>query len=190
MTEPGEPEAGGRRRTSVRRVLLVLVVLLIGACAADDSDDTPDGSDGTSDETAEPRGGDPPGEVDPPAEGDPPAAGVGTTAVWYVDDRYPPDEAATSFTAMVTRLVCNGGVTGTVLEPVVAADAERITVTFAVEPVEPGAHTCQGNDGVPFVVELADPVAGRELVDGACLSGDAVTTSFCTEGAVRWSPQP
>lgn len=190
MTEPREPAAGGRRRTSVRRVLLVLVVVLVGACAGDDSDATPDGSGDTPDETTEPLGGDPPDEVDTPDEADPPGADVGETAVWRVDDRDPPDDAATSFTALVTRLGCNGGVTGTVLEPVVTADAERITVTFAVEPVSPGVHTCPGNDGVPFAVELADPVAGRELVDGACLSGDAVTTSFCTEGPVRWSPQP
>jgi hypothetical protein len=153
----------------------VLVVLLSGAC----------GDDGAGDEGA----GDP-GDVSGETT-EAPRAASGATAVWRVDDASPPDEAATSFTALVTRLGCNGGETGTVLEPVVDVDGERIEVTFTVEPLPPGDHTCPGNDEVPVVVELAEPVGGRELVDGACLSGEAATTSFCTEqNPVRWPPQP
>jgi hypothetical protein len=142
--------------------LLVLVLLLAGACGDDSG-----------------AGGD-----DEPAE-------VGDTAVWRVDDADPPDEAATSFTALVTRLGCSNGETGRVLEPAVDVDGERIKVTFAVEPLPPGSYDCPGNDEVPYVVELAEPVGSREIVDGACLAGEAATTSFCTEqDPTRWRPEP
>lgn len=115
-------------------------------------------------------------------------AGEGDTAVWDVDPADPPTPSATSVTVMVTRLGCNGGVTGEVLEPEVAADGEQVVVTFSVEPLGAGDYTCPGNDSVPYVVELDGPLGDRDLVDGACLSGDAASTSHCSNGAVRWPP--
>lgn len=119
-----------------------------------------------------------------PAPGD----AEGTTAVWSVDSEDPATTATESFTALVTRLGCSGVVTGEVLEPILSADDEQLVVTFSVEPLPAGDYTCPGNESVPFLVGLEEPVGQRELVDGACLSGDAVSTSHCSDGAVRWSP--
>lgn len=120
-------------------------------------------------------------------QGDLRAVVEGDTAVWDLDPASLPTESSTAVTALVTRLGCNGGRTGKVLEPVVSADGEQVVVTFSVEPV-PGGD-CPGNDSVPYVVELGGPLGDRELVDGACLSGDAASTSHCSDGAVRW-PAP
>ncbi|MCO8129353.1 META domain-containing protein [Acidimicrobiia bacterium EGI L10123] len=120
---------------------------------------------------------------------DAPAGAEGDTAVWNVDAADPPTPSATSVTALVTRLGCSGGETGEVLAPVVSADAERVVVTFSVESLPPeGEYECPGNPAVPYVVELDEPLGDRELVDGACLEGEAASTSHCSEGAVRWSP--
>ena len=145
---------------TVIRVLLVLTVLVAAACGDDESGV---GSDqGSSD------------------------AG-GATATWTVVDDDPPTTTAESFTAMVERLGCSGGETGEVLEPAVVANEVRVVVTVSVEPLPPGGYTCPGNKAVPYVVELDEPIGERQLVDGACLSGEAVSTSKCSDGAVRWS---
>lgn len=111
----------------------------------------------------------------------------GATALWDIDTRDPPTSQSTSFVAFVTRLGCASGKTGEVHDPVVFTDRDRVVVTFSVAPLS-GNHQCQGNDEVRHVVDLDEPIGGRELVDGACLSGEAVSTSLCSEGAVRWSP--
>lgn len=112
----------------------------------------------------------------------------GSTAVWTIDDTVPPSPDSDSFTALVTRLGCSGDQTGEVLEPQVTTEDDRIVVTFAVAPLPEGAYPCPGNDLVPYTVQLDDPIGSRELVDGACLSGEAASTSFCEAGAVRWRP--
>ena len=119
-----------------------------------------------------------------------PSDAAGETATWTVVSDNPPTTTARSFTAMVERLGCSGGETGEVLQPTVSADEERIVVTFSVESLPPGAYTCPGNKAVPYVVELDEPIGNRQLVDGACLSGEAASTSACSDGAVRWSPRP
>lgn len=112
----------------------------------------------------------------------------GDSAVWDVDPARLPAPSATSVTALVTRLGCSGGETGKVLAPLVSADAEEVVVTFSVEPLPGDEYPCPGNRAVPYVVELDERLGDRELVDGACLSGEAASTSFCSEGAVRWPP--
>jgi hypothetical protein len=109
-------------------------------------------------------------------------------AVWTVKSRDDISSRSTSFTAEVSRLGCNGGVTGTVLQPTVQADESRVVVTFTVARAEPGLHTCQSNRAVPFVVKLAEPIGKRQLVDGACRAGsEASTTAWCVvDGSVRW----
>ena len=88
----------------------------------------------------------------------------------------------------VTRLECASGVTGTVLDPRVQVEQERIVIRTDVEPLPPGGYTCQGNDAVPVTVELNEPIGKRELVDAACLGGRAVNTAPCTDNGVRWRP--
>jgi hypothetical protein len=112
----------------------------------------------------------------------------GDIAVWGIGEGLP-TRSTEAFTASVYRLECSGGETGEVLPPDVSVEETKIVVTFSVKPLPEGvAYTCQGNPSVPYLVELGEPVGERELVDGACLSGEAVTTSFCLEGPVRWSP--
>lgn len=115
-----------------------------------------------------------------------PKAG-GDPAVWNIDSNDRPTPASVSFTALVTRLGCNGGETGEVLAPSIAKEEARIVVTFTVDALPAGAHTCPGNKHVPLMVDIGEPIGQRELVDGACLSGEAVRTSFCSDGAARWS---
>lgn len=119
-----------------------------------------------------------------------PSGVTGATATWTVADDDLPTADATSFTAMVERLGCSSGETGEVLEPSVVADTRQITVTMSVEPLPSGYYRCPGNDAVPYVVELDERIGERQLVDGACRSGDAVSSAKCSDGAVRWSPQP
>lgn len=82
-----------------------------------------------------------------------------------------PDQAltadSTSFTALVTRTGCNGGVTGEANAPDVELTNEQLIITFTVSPGEPplGAD-CPGNDTVSYEVELPESVGDRSLVDG------------------------
>ena len=101
-------------------------------------------------------------------------------AVWALGPGQHLDGGSTAFTALVTRLGCNDGVTGDVVEPLVETSRSRIVVTFQVTPGEPEAARCPSNGASPYVVEVGEPMAGRQLVDGRCLPGGAAeTTSFC-----------
>lgn len=113
---------------------------------------------------------------------------VGDTATWTIDNQTPPSSLSTSFTAMVTRLGCSGGLTGHVLDPVIDAGRDEVVVTFSVAPLDPALdYTCPSNDVVAMSVTLDEPLGGRRLVDGACLGdSDAVQTAACETGAVRW----
>jgi hypothetical protein len=120
--------------------------------------------------------------------GPPPAEGQAEAAVWFIKSNKDVTSASRTFTAYVSRLGCNGGVTGKVLQPTIQKSDTRIVVTFTVEAAPPGFHTCQGNDRVPMLVDLGEALGDRQLVDGACRSGaEAATTAFCVDGSVRWS---
>ena len=96
--------------------------------------------------------------------------------------------ASDSFTAVVNRLGCSGGVTGEVYEPGIVIGDSEIVVTFSVEPLDPGDYACPSNDEVPYVVNIGEPIGERRLVDGACLDdGEAASTSSCEAGPERWS---
>lgn len=109
----------------------------------------------------------------------------GDVAVWALKPDEIPAPDAQSFTVLVTRLGCNGGVTGDVYPPTVSISDAEIVVTFTVEH-SPGGR-CPTNDQVPYVVDAGQPIGDRRLVDGACLpDDDGVSTSFCTDGGVRY----
>ena len=112
----------------------------------------------------------------------------GDTAVWSIKPGENLTSASRSFTAQVSRLGCNGGVTGVVLDPAITFGDSEIVVTFAVESLPPGTRRCPSNVEVATVVNLGQPIGGRKLVDGACRANEARTTSFCVDGATRWSP--
>ena len=106
--------------------------------------------------------------------------------VWELDPSQPAPRTAAGFTALVTRLGCNGGVTGEVARPHIEMTASQIVVTFQVTPGDPEAATCPSNQPVPYLVELGEPVGGRQLIDGRCLpGGEAETTSLCEP--TRWT---
>lgn len=121
----------------------------------------------------------------PPTEAEP-----GDPAVWSIDPDMAPSPDASTFIAEVSRLGCNGGITGTVLRPAVELTRTEIVVTFTVEDRGSGPASCPGNDLVPYEVDLREPIGDRALVDGACSPGaEAATTIHCTqEGSVRWRP--
>lgn len=108
-------------------------------------------------------------------------------AVWELDRGEPPTRFSARFTALVTRLGCSGGVTGEVFGPRVDVRATEIVVTFTVAPLKADAYTCMGNDRVARTVIVGEPIGARRVVDGGC-QGEAKSTSFCEDGAVRWSP--
>ena len=114
------------------------------------------------------------------------AAADEQTAVWKIDPNTPPMPASERFIALVARLACNDGVTGEVLPPDVAIRRTEVVITFKVAPAKPGFHNCLGNHPVAQSVNVGQPIGDRQLVDGACLSGAAKSTSHCSEGAVRW----
>jgi hypothetical protein len=105
------------------------------------------------------------------------------SATW----RLAPDQRVgadvTKFTVLVTRLGCNGGVTGEVQPPAVDYQDRRIVLTFVVKPGEPSSATCQGNDQVPYDVSLEEPLGDRQLVDGQCLSGGEARDTLDCEAA-------
>ena len=105
-------------------------------------------------------------------------------ATWEVSLRTgaeTPGPDSTEFTALVTRQGCNSGVTGDVNDPKIVYSAEEIVVTFSVA-AEPwnlvDANTCPGNERVPYLVTLDEPIRDRWIVDGGC--------TLAPQDCVRW----
>lgn len=144
---------------------VLLWAVLAGACGSDD----------------EATGGHPTTGARPEVPG-------GAPAVWAIDQAHPPSPTDATLVVLVTRIECNSGRTGEVLEPTVAEEADDIVITFAVAPAPPGDHDCQGNDAVPSTVTLERPLGERRLLDGACVDGSA-PAGRCEDGPVRWPEQ-
>jgi hypothetical protein len=60
-----------------------------------------------------------------------------------------------------------------------------IIVTFTVSPGDPASASCPGNNEVPFVVHLDEPVGPRAIVDGYCERSQTADTALCSSGGVR-----
>lgn len=105
--------------------------------------------------------------------------------MWRLRDADAVNSDATQLEIEVTRLGCASGVTGELLPARVSEEGERVVVQVDAVPLGDEGADCQGNDWVGVTVDLDEPVGDRELVDGACLEGEAADTSFC-ETAVRW----
>ncbi|MGC3994471.1 MAG: hypothetical protein QM779_10255 [Propionicimonas sp.] len=116
----------------------------------------------------------------------PPQRGV--TATWVLAEPQKLTAGSTTVVIDVTRLECSGGRTGELLEPVVSVAAGEVIIRVDAVPLGAGLRTCPGNDAVEVAVGLPEPLGDRRLVDAACLEGDAVRTSACSAGAVRWKP--
>ena len=94
----------------------------------------------------------------------------GDAAIWSLERDIRLSPSTTDFTAIVQRLDCNSGVTGTVLEPSVEYDDAQVTVAFDVEQATEGAADCQGNEEVPYNVVLVVSLLASEswLMGHAC----------------------
>lgn len=153
-----------RRRSSV--IVLLAVALAASGCTA----------------SSPPSGGGPGASASPPSA----VRETGDTATWQVAAADTVDVETTALTLEVTRLGCSGGVTGDLLAPWIVYEDDRIVIQVDAAPLGDDAYDCQGNDAVPVEVELEEPIGDRELVDGACLEGEATATAACADGAVRW----
>lgn len=106
--------------------------------------------------------------------------GIGDGAAWIPDPSKPPSPEDSTFTALVTRIGCNGGETGTVYSPGIFTSETEVIVTFTVEPSAGG--DCPSNDRVPVEVDLGQPLGDRTLLDGSCQpSGSGAGTSHCDQ---------
>lgn len=126
-----------------------------------------------------------PDESDPP---DDPPNRTGDTATWILLNPETVTPDSTDIVLGVTRLGCANGETGRVLPAVVDYGEDQIAIRVDVEAWSDQPADCQGNEEVMFSVHLDEPIGQRELVDAACLAGEAQGTSFCAGGAVRWTP--
>ncbi|QOR72454.1 hypothetical protein IM660_09635 [Ruania alkalisoli] len=113
--------------------------------------------------------------------------GDGDIAVWDLTHSAGVESEDRVLVVGVTRLDCASGFTGEPLPPQVVYEDDRVVVTIDVEPLTGDAHTCQSNPVEPATVMLDESLGERDLVDGACLEGDAAGTSHC-EDPVRWTP--
>lgn len=115
--------------------------------------------------------------------------GATASAVWTVAPGQDLDSRTTKIEVLVSRVGCNSGVTGQVVEPEIQLDDDRVIVAFSVQPGEPAAADCQGNPEVPYVLTLPVPLGSRQLVDGQCLNDeDTARTVHCERGGVRYDP--
>lgn len=117
--------------------------------------------------------------------GEPDAVLTGETATWQIGNSTNLDRDSTSIDVVVTRLGCSSGVTGETLAPIVTYTSEQIAIRIDVEPFDGDGADCPGNDAVPVVVQLDQPLGERALIDGGCLRVDAANTATC-ESDLRW----
>lgn len=113
---------------------------------------------------------------------------LGDPGTWTLAQPDAVKATSTTLTLRVTRLACSDGKTGTVLRPTVSTSDSQIIVRANVKPRTESRANCPANDAVSVSVTLDEPIGARVLLDAACLEGEAITTSFCVNGAVRWTP--
>lgn len=112
----------------------------------------------------------------------------GTTATWsLISDDVTAE--STTFDIGVMRVECAGGETGTVLDPVIDYEDDRILIEARVETLADGAYNCLGNSVVPLTIELDEPIGERSLVDGVCHVPGGGIGGDCEGDGVRW-PTP
>lgn len=114
----------------------------------------------------------------------------GDPALWVLGEEQVTGQTQ-QFVALVSRVGCSGGVTGEVLQPRVSRSDDAVTVRIDVVPLDDGLpRLCPGNDLVPVMVDLGEPIGDRRLVDGVCSDGAASGMQACAEGGTRWTPPP
>jgi hypothetical protein len=89
-------------------------------------------------------------------------------ATWGLDLAFPPPEAAsTELHVLVSERACHGfePATGRMSAPAIVYTPESVTVTIGVRPLG-GASTCPKPPGTPTLIQLAEPLGDRTLLDG------------------------
>lgn len=90
----------------------------------------------------------------------------GGPAQWWLDPRRPsPASDTTVLEILVLEQACASGdyAVGRILPPIVQYEADAITVTVGVREV---GGTCQSNPYTPAILDLAEALGNRELLDG------------------------
>jgi hypothetical protein len=74
----------------------------------------------------------------------------------------------TEIEVMVYENACASGQApdGRILEPFLVYDSSWVWIAFAIWSL-PGAQTCENGPGVPYTVQLREPLGPRHLQDGA-----------------------
>jgi hypothetical protein len=103
-------------------------------------------------------------------------AGV-SRAEWRLDPAFPPPAADDrQIHVLINELACASGQSpqGRVLPPIVASGPTAVTIAILVTN-RPGGQDCLGNPDFPVVVDLPEPLGGRQLLDGAVFPPRDVT---------------
>jgi hypothetical protein len=110
-----------------------------------------------------------------------------SVATWVVDPDEQVTASTTAFTAIVTRTGCSSGEQGEPETPEIEYTETEVRIAFRISPhIDNG--TCEGTPGVPYEIELSEPLGNRSLVDSECHPGStAWATAFCLEEGVRYS---
>jgi len=112
--------------------------------------------------------------------------GFGPTE-WWPDADAPLLPTTTSFLVSVTERSCTSGASSEdrLRPPIIVYEADRIFVTFLVEPLPPRSYACIVNPSTEVRIELTEPIGDRELVDGGTLPWRDIRSGsvYCCEGA-------
>ncbi len=78
------------------------------------------------------------------------------------------DPTATAISVLVTERACNSGedARGRIVVASIDEDDDAVTVVIAVRP-RLGGQECPSNPETPFLLELAEPLGDRDLLDGS-----------------------
>jgi hypothetical protein len=87
---------------------------------------------------------------------------------WELAHGEHPTRDATTIHVVVYEKACASGQSpeGRILEPFLAYDDRNVSIAFAIWSLA-GAQTCVDGPGVPYTVELSQPLGRRHLEDGA-----------------------
>lgn len=89
-------------------------------------------------------------------------------ATWALDPSFAaPGPASTELHILVWELACSGGspATGRMSAPVIAYAPTNVTITIGVRTIG-GPQACPGPPGTPAIMQLAEPLGTRTLLDG------------------------
>ncbi len=110
------------------------------------------------------------------------------TAAWDLRTPQKVTPDSTSLDVDVYRLECSGGTTGTVEEPNVTYEPERILIRGLLSDLPDGSYTCLGVSPAPATIELSEPVGNRTIMDASCLEEDNTDLTGCEDQGIRWRP--